>query len=167
MSTTPTDRTELGLTDEDREKLGRLAETGAHAWGINGDPADPDPDDGKQLEGQDGRGLTIEQCNAIRAAAEDGKTYREIADLFAFLETPTAYRHAVGDCSHGAVDYPPVPSQRDPGPVNAVDDQECRELREHYAEGVTVNDLADETGRSLSTVYRHVGRNCSHGRMAD
>lgn len=145
-----------GLTETDLKTLGNLAEYDLRR-GDGSYHALPEP------SFEDGRGLTTAQCNAIRAAAEDGKTYREIADLFAFLSDPTAAnRHATGECPHGAGDYPPVESQREPGPVNPVDELECSRLRNNYESGMVMHDLSDEYERAVSTVRRHVSGECSH-----
>lgn len=112
---------------------------------------------------EDGRGLTTPMCNAIREAAADGHPYREIARLFTFVNDGTAvHRHATGRCSH-AGNRPPVEPARDPGVPNAVDAAECADLRARYAAGESVPALSDATGRATSTVWRHVGEECSHG----
>lgn len=181
---------DIGITEADRRKMGEWARDGVRAdaknGGGNGQPAPPDGIEltcqrcghewrytgtntfgtcsqcglKRRLPAPDGRGLTKPQCNAIREAARDGLPYREIADLFSFIKTATAAnRHATGRCSH---DGPGIEPKRTPGPVNAVDAEECATLRDAYADTMTVPDLADATGRAQSTVYRHVIGDCSH-----
>lgn len=153
---------ESALTDDDYAKLRDIHENGPHAytyWG-NDTPHLENLDD---PEPQDGRGLTIQQCNAIRAAADDGLTYREIASLFTFIGCGTAAnRHATGQCQHGDGDYPPVPSRREPGPQNPIDAEECAWIRDQYRNGYSCNKIGDAIDRAQSAAYRHVTGNCSH-----
>lgn len=109
----------------------------------------------------DGRGLTTPMCNAIREAAHDGLSIREITDLFTFTGgVQTTRRHAFGRCKHDDA-APTEPGTRNP--YRNVDADECGRLRSRYDDGEPVTDLADATGRSKSTVYRHIVGECSHG----
>lgn len=116
----------------------------------------------------DGRmdALAVDHCNAIRAAAEDGKTYREIASLFAFLSNPkTAHEHATGECSHDE-GLPPVESKRDPGPQQGrITGEECEALRERCRDGwfFSWNEASEYLdAASHTTPRRHLLGECSH-----
>lgn len=181
-----------GLTPTDIETLRDIAENGVYDYAHHSSEPDPDttlvechhcdyqwnytgtrrratcPQCGKNTPSgisisEDARGLSVRMCNAIRAAAEDDKTYREITELFSFVRYPrTANEHATGRCSHGAGDYPPVPPERDPGPTNPVTREECEAIRDAYDDS-TIVEIVDATGRSKSTVWRHATHECTHG----
>lgn len=113
-----------GLTSADKKALRDIAENGPwkyakHAGGRTAtDVLDNDtrPPDVSYRGGDGRRGITLEMCNAIREAARDRYTYREIRDLFGFVgHEKTAHVHATGRCVHGHGDIPPVPPARDPG----------------------------------------------------
>lgn len=175
-----------GLTDADRRKLADMAANGVHAyanssrgnpegatkvtcercnrtWFYGGDRRRAQCSKCKKwnLLGPDGRGLTASMCSALREAARDGLAYRDIAELFTFVNSAKAvHPHATGACSHDT-DIEPV--DRVYAPYGQVDAAECAAFRKRYAAGESVTALHRDTGRSESTVYRHVSGGCSHG----
>lgn len=111
--------------------------------------------------------LSVEQCSAVRAAASDGKTYREIANLFSYLPTPMdAHDHATGSCEHVRDGHPPVESRRHPGPQEgAITAEECESLRERCRDGwfMSWSDAADYVNAaSHTTPRRHLLGECGH-----
>lgn len=178
---------EPGLTDADRNRLADMAANGVHAY-TNSSRDDTSADgipvtchrcghewrytgrrkvatcsqcrSNTALDDTDGRGFTPQMCNAIREAARDGLTYRQIADSFSFLTSKAAaYRHATGKCGHGG---DPVESKRPPGPPNQVTATECQDLRERYGAGRSQYAIAKATGWHQKTVWFHVSEACSH-----
>lgn len=180
---------DIGLTDADRRALADMAANGVRAYAKNGGGrADTEPTDatkvtcercsrtwyyaGDRCRAQcsrckkwnalapDGRGLTAPMCAAIREAARDGLSYRQIADLFTFIGSgKAAHPHATGACSH---DPGVAPVDRVYPAYGNVDGAECADLRHKYRSGASVTALHRRTGRSESTVYTHVSGACSH-----
>lgn len=157
--------TEPGLTPEDRATLADMADRGARPYARRtggGRPAEPPLPD---AEPEDGRGLTAAHCNAIRQAAHDGLTAREIAAVTSAIDSPnTANAHATGRCQHIEPGVEPV--ERACREYDEVDRRECTRLRLACALGVGVMEIHRETGRSRQTIYDHVDGECSHGGSA-
>jgi len=101
--------------------------------------------------------ITKRQCNAIRCAAQDGKTAGEITALFGFLEAHSAARdHATGDCNHDSGVEPAVMR----GGVSAAD---CRQMRSKYENSdMAQHEVADVVGCPPSTAEYHLNRRCLH-----
>lgn len=116
---------------------------------------------------EDGRGLTLAMCNAIRCAAEDGNSYRAIARLFGFISSAeTARLHAIGECVHEAVDYPPVARDRDSGfGHQKLSAGRCRLLRRRYRRGEfeTYAEAGEAVDVHRTTAATHIKGECKHG----
>jgi len=160
-----TDTSPYPISDADREVFADMAKRSARPYarrpsteGGGREPEPPLPD----TTPPDGRGFTVQQCNAIREAAHDGLSAREIASTLGFINSRNAANaHATGRCQHGSGDVEPI--NRTYAEYGEVGWQECVHLRLAYALGVSVTEQADETGRSESAVWRHVNGDCSHG----
>lgn len=163
----------MSLTEADKQTLGKLASGDLHPKEVPDRPTvDYDGDEPPRMPHRidDGRiNVTLEQCNAIRCAAHDGKNYVEIADLFTFVGgRNTAHRHATGKCAHGIGDVPPVELQSEGNP-NVVSMATCAQWRRGLDRG-RWNDLAQLTRHvewAKPTVHRHVRGYCEHGGLAD
>lgn len=160
-----------GITDEDRQQMAELAEMDAtelRQYASTNDSTS-EWDESAPLRmphrGGDGRrGVNVELCNAIRSAAEDGRSAREIAEIFESVgHLSTAHVHATGRCAHEGGDVPPVRmNQRHPD--GTVSRRECNELRRrwHSDEFDTYDEAADWLGRARSCAYRHTKGDCGH-----
>lgn len=130
-----------------------------------------DPDSDKPIEFPwrtgDGRSdVTTEMCNAVRCAADDGKSYAEIAEMFSFLSGKKhAQRHATGDCSHsGGVE--PTGTGNDPGPPNGkISKRTCSKLRRGVEKDKfeTYAEAGEWLGIAKSAAWRHINGECEHG----
>lgn len=138
---------------------GRSRRATCSVCGAKTNPASPP-------EGDTTRGVPIELCNAIRAAAHDGQSFGAIARLFTSINSrETARLHATGRCSHGDGDYPPLTEDRDAGfGHRKVDADTCRQLREGFNAGVfnTFTEAGDAVGCFRTTAARHIKGECGH-----
>lgn len=181
------DMSGVGLTEADYDKLRTLYEHGPNAfddpeppgdeslltcpycgyeWNYTGDNHRADCPDcrGKfpMTDIQDRRGITREMCNAIRCAAADGKSSREIATLFGFIDDPTAANnHATGRCSHdGGI----RPVDMAAGTPTKVDAAACHRLRERWGRGdfETYTEAGEWLGVFRTTAAKHIREECHH-----
>lgn len=161
--------TERGLTDEDIRTLQDIA-TGNQKFQNRLNTPDPDSEEALSFpwRDHDGRsGVAIEQCNAVRCAAEDGLSYRRIADLFSFLCDKThARKHAVGKCRHVSGVCPVRSNGRQPGQnTNAVSERLCSRLRRLWGREYfeTYREAGEWAGfANASTAWKHINGECSH-----
>lgn len=112
------------------------------------------------------RGITPIQCNTIREAAHDGKSYGEITQLFSFLTSRgAASRHARGKCQHGNAGIPPVENDRDGGfGKGAIGRTTCRALRRKWSVGDfdSYVDAGEYAGVHRTTAATHIKGHCKH-----
>ena len=157
----------MTLSDDEIETLKSHKKiTNQHEVGVS-----LDPDDGSDLQRpwrlNDGRsGVTLEMCNAVRCAVDDGLAYREVAELFSFLSDRThAHAHATGECRHeGGVE--PTETGGNPGPpAGRVAKTTCTQLRRMWRLGTfdTYADAASWADTSRSTAWKHISGECRHG----
>ena len=100
------------------------------------------------------------QCQEWRIAYRDGKSPYELAVESDYPRTGV-YEHLVGDCGHGG-DEPPISR----GQTHNISISECRDIRDRYDSGESVETLQASTGRRWKTLVRHLTGNCSHDDVA-
>lgn len=100
--------------------------------------------------------VTAERCRRIRRKMRSATTVREVVGEFATLHRSEIFRHAYGDCGHDH-DIPPTASPQ-------LRRRECHAMREAFAEGATVSEIAGEWLRAENTTNRHIFGRCSHDR---
>lgn len=101
------------------------------------------------------------QCQEWRTAYRNGKSPYELA---VESECPRSgvYEHLVGECSHGG-EEPPISRGR----THNMSVIECRDVRDRYVAGESVETLQASTGRRWKTLVRHLTGNCSHDESVD
>lgn len=98
-----------------------------------------------------------DQCQEWRIAYRDGKSPYQLAvehnhprrDVLA---------HLIGECSHDV-----EISHISRGRTHNVNAAECRDIRDRYVAGETIETLQELTGRRWKTLVRHLTGHCSHG----
>lgn len=96
------------------------------------------------------------QCQEWRGAYRDGKSPYQLS-VESGLPRRTVYDHLVGECAHGG-EEPPISRGR----THDVSGAECRDIRDRYAVGESIETLQESTARRWSTLVRHLTGSCSH-----
>jgi len=156
----------MELTEQERERVRILSKAPSKQTQLR--DIDPDGDDPLSFPWRlddDRAGVTLETCNAVRAAADDGLAYRDIAALFDALADGThARRHAVGECRHSG-GLPPTATDNAPGPPSGrIPARVCSRLRRRWRRGQfdTYADAAAWADIGCSAAYRHINGECRH-----
>lgn len=96
------------------------------------------------------------QCQKWRAAYHSGESPYGIA-VESDYSRRVVHEHLIGECSHD-VDEASIPRGR----THNVTARECRDIRDRYAEGESIEGLQASTGRRWQTFVRHLTGDCSH-----
>lgn len=99
--------------------------------------------------------VTAERCRRIRRTMSEAVTVREVVAEFPRLHRSEIFRHAYGDCAHDHA----TPATASP----QLRREECHAMRQAFAEGLCVSEIAEEWSRAENTTNRHVFGRCSHG----
>lgn len=99
-------------------------------------------------------GLTVEECAAIRRDMTGAARTKDVVDDYPDLHPSVIFRHTTGGCGHDT----PVDATTPP----RITRPECRDMREAFREGASVDDLRGEFYRSSNAVNRHVFGRCDH-----
>lgn len=100
--------------------------------------------------------ITGRQCQEWRLSYRDGSTPYELA-VEAGVPRAVVRNHLTGECSHGG-EEPPISSGR----AHEVSTDECRDIRDRYDDGQSIERLQESTGRRWRTLVRHLTGDCPH-----
>lgn len=101
------------------------------------------------------------QCQEWRVAYREGKSPYELA-VESDCPRQRVYEHLVGECAHDG-DEPPISRGR----THNMSVSECRDVRDRYSTGESIEALQASTGRRWKTLVRHLTGNCSHSDAVD
>lgn len=101
------------------------------------------------------------QCQEWREAYRDGKSPYELA-VESDCPRSGVYEHLVGECAHDG-EEPPISRGR----THNMSVSECREVRDRYVAGESIETLQASTGRRWKTLVRHLTGDCSHSDAVD
>lgn len=123
------------------------------------DRSNRDPDNIRSFVGDDEAddvvdGLTESECADIRRRMSDAHRPTDVVGEYPNKHPSVVFRHATGKCDHDT-DVDATVSPR-------ISRDECRDLREDFQSGDTVDDLRTDYHRSVNAVTRHVFGRCDH-----
>lgn len=104
-------------------------------------------------------GLTPDECGRMRENMAVADRTTDVVDEWPDLHPSVVFRHSTGRCEHD-VDVDATTSPR-------ITRDECREIREAFADGDTVEDIRADFYRSTNAVVRHVFGRCDHAFATD
>jgi len=99
-------------------------------------------------------GLTADECGDLRRAMDKADRTEPVVGAYPSKHPSTIFRHATGRCEHDA----PVDATTSP----RIKSDECRDIREAFQSGDTVEDIRADFHRSSNAVVRHVFGRCDH-----
>jgi hypothetical protein len=99
-------------------------------------------------------GFTAAECSRLRRSMDKADRTVKVVESFPSKHPSVIFRHATGRCDHDA-DVDPTTSPR-------IQSDECRDIREAFQDGDTVEDIRNDFHRSSNAVVRHVFGRCDH-----
>lgn len=100
--------------------------------------------------------ISERQCQEWRVAYRNGKLPYHLA-VESDYPRRDVHDHLTGECPHDC-EEPPISRGRTHDVVAA----ECRDIRDRYAAGESIETLQEWTGRTWQTLVRHLTGRCSH-----